>query len=136
MSCAITGASRAGRTYPPCRRRNAKPARGWENNSDPAKDVKLNVLRKHDDWFRVIQMLPPLHRMGYNYLPSLSATAKKTTGHPLMTSKLGWLGNVSHYFRDLRHVFIEQDQVIFKLDFTRLYRGQCEVVSLTRRNRE
>ena len=27
------------------------PAAGWVNNSDPAKDVKLNILRKHDDRF-------------------------------------------------------------------------------------
>ena len=57
----------------------AKPARGWENNSDPAKDVKLNILKKHDDRFRVIQMLAPLHRAGYTYLPSLYATAKSGT---------------------------------------------------------
>ena len=29
----------------------AKPAAGWVNNSDLAKDVKLNILRKHDDRF-------------------------------------------------------------------------------------
>ncbi len=27
----------------------AKPAAGWVNNSDPGKDTKLNILRKHDD---------------------------------------------------------------------------------------
>jgi hypothetical protein len=30
----------------------AMPAAGWVNNSDPAKDVKLNILRKHDDRFK------------------------------------------------------------------------------------
>lgn len=30
----------------------AKPAAGWVNNTDPAKDVKLNILRKHDDRFK------------------------------------------------------------------------------------
>lgn len=30
----------------------AMPAAGWAGNSDPAKDVKLNILRKHDDRFK------------------------------------------------------------------------------------
>jgi hypothetical protein len=30
----------------------AQPSAGWVNNSDPAKDVKLNILRKHDDRFK------------------------------------------------------------------------------------
>ena len=30
----------------------ARPAAGWVMNSDLAKDVKLNILRKHDDRFR------------------------------------------------------------------------------------
>ena len=30
----------------------AMPAAGWVNNSDMAKDVKLNILRKHDDRFQ------------------------------------------------------------------------------------
>ena len=30
----------------------ARPAAGWVNNSDPAKDVKLNIMRKHDDRFK------------------------------------------------------------------------------------
>ena len=30
----------------------AKPAAGWVNEPDPAKDVKLNILRKHDDRFK------------------------------------------------------------------------------------
>lgn len=29
----------------------AKPLGGWAANSDPAKDIKLNILRKHDDRF-------------------------------------------------------------------------------------
>ncbi len=29
----------------------ARPAAGWVNNTDPAKDTKLNILRKHDDRF-------------------------------------------------------------------------------------
>lgn len=39
----------------------AKPAAGWENNSNPAVDVKLNILRKHDDrWTITSQMLSQL----------------------------------------------------------------------------
>jgi hypothetical protein len=30
----------------------AQPAAGWVYSSDPAKDVKLNILRKHDDRFK------------------------------------------------------------------------------------
>ena len=30
----------------------ARPAAGWVNNSDQAKDTKLNILRKHDDRFQ------------------------------------------------------------------------------------
>ena len=30
----------------------AQPAAGWVLNTDPAKDVKLNILRKHDDRFK------------------------------------------------------------------------------------
>jgi len=30
----------------------AQPAAGWVNNSNVAKDLKLNILRKHDDRFR------------------------------------------------------------------------------------
>jgi hypothetical protein len=57
----------------------ARPNRGWENDPDPAKDVKLNILKKHDDRFRLIQFLPILRRMGYNYLPTLYGTAKTGT---------------------------------------------------------
>jgi hypothetical protein len=30
----------------------ARPANGWVNHTDAAKDVKLNILRKHDDKFK------------------------------------------------------------------------------------
>lgn len=32
----------------------AQPEAGWVNNSDPAKDVKLNILRKHDARFKTL----------------------------------------------------------------------------------
>jgi len=58
----------------------AKPAEGWENNSNPAVDVKLNILKKHDDrWTITSQMLSQLEQMGYNYQASLYQTAKGGT---------------------------------------------------------
>lgn len=45
MTCAACHASGTGTS-------EAKPAGGWANHSDPAKDVKLNILRKHDDRFK------------------------------------------------------------------------------------
>jgi hypothetical protein len=74
----------------------AKPRAGWENDPDPAKDVKLNILKKHDDRFRVIYYLAYLKHMGYTYLPSLYTTAK--SGTPVLcatchsTNALGTLG--------------------------------------------
>jgi hypothetical protein len=35
----------------------AKPAAGWENDSNPAKDVKWNILRKHDDRWPISQQI-------------------------------------------------------------------------------
>lgn len=44
MSCITCHASNTGSSA-------ALPASGWVNNSNPAKDTKLNILRKHDDRF-------------------------------------------------------------------------------------
>ena len=57
----------------------AKPNHGWENDPDPAKDAKLNILKKHDDRFRIIYYLPVLKHLGYSYLPTLYGTAKAGT---------------------------------------------------------
>lgn len=57
----------------------AKPASGWEHNADPGKDVKLNVLKKHDDRFTITQYLAQLRQMGYVYQSSLYQTAKSGT---------------------------------------------------------
>jgi hypothetical protein len=57
----------------------AKPNTGWENNPDPAKDVKLNILKKHDDRVRPMRYLILLRHSGYSYLPSLYGTAKSGT---------------------------------------------------------
>ena len=57
----------------------AKPAGGWVNNSDPVKDPKLNILRKHDDRWPISQYLNQLQRNGYNYQPKLYDTALSGT---------------------------------------------------------
>ena len=58
---------------------HAKPALGWENNSDPAKDVKLNILKRHDQFVDATPYLPQLRTMGYVYQKSLYQTAKSGT---------------------------------------------------------
>ncbi len=45
MTCKVCHSSSSGYTA-------AMPAAGWANNPDPAKDVKFNILRKHDDRFK------------------------------------------------------------------------------------
>jgi hypothetical protein len=45
MTCSACHSSSTGTTA-------ARPSSGWVNNADMAKDVKLNILRKHDDRFR------------------------------------------------------------------------------------
>lgn len=45
----------------------ARPAAGWVGHSDPAKDVKLNILRKHDDRFKTTALFQQAARQaGYN----------------------------------------------------------------------
>lgn len=58
---------------------NAKPAAGWVNNPDPAKDIKLNILRKHDDRWSISQYLNQLKTNGYVYQSSLYQTANSGT---------------------------------------------------------
>jgi hypothetical protein len=53
----------------------AQPASGWVNNSDPAKDIKLNILKKHDDRWDITQYLAQLKSNGYVYQSSLYQTA-------------------------------------------------------------
>ena len=57
----------------------AQPAAGWENDPDPAKDVKFNILKKHDDRWDVTAYLPALAKNGYVYQASLYQTAKSGT---------------------------------------------------------
>jgi hypothetical protein len=60
----------------------AQPAAGWENNADPAKDVKLNILKKHDDRWTISGYLPALAANGYHYQSSLYQTA--VSGTPIL----------------------------------------------------
>jgi hypothetical protein len=66
MSCAKCHASNSDSA--------AMPSAGWVNDPDPAKDAKLNILRKHDDRFAsTTQFQSAATQVGYN--PSgLSAT--------------------------------------------------------------
>jgi hypothetical protein len=57
----------------------AKPKTGWVNNADPAKDVKLNILKLHDDHVNAAPYLAALKAKGYTYQASLLATARAGT---------------------------------------------------------
>lgn len=57
----------------------ARPASGWENATDPAKDVKWNILKLHDDREDISGMLGALASAGYTYQASLYNTAKAGT---------------------------------------------------------
>lgn len=57
----------------------AKPNAGWVNDPDPNKDMKLNVLRKHDDKHPITSYLSELAGMGYHYQSTLEATARGGT---------------------------------------------------------
>lgn len=49
VGCATCHSSTSGYTA-------AMPSRGWVNNPDPAKDMKLNLLRKHDERFQTLPL--------------------------------------------------------------------------------
>ena len=56
----------------------AMPGAGWVNDPDPAKDAKLNILRKHDDRFAsTAQFQSAATQVGYNPT-GLSATVATT----------------------------------------------------------
>lgn len=57
----------------------AQPASGWEYNPDSAKDVKFNILKKHDDRWAIAGYLATLKANGYTYQSSLYQTAKAGT---------------------------------------------------------
>ena len=57
----------------------AQPASGWENDPDPAKDTKYNILKKHDDRWSIGGYLATLDAAGYHYQASLYQTSKSGT---------------------------------------------------------
>jgi hypothetical protein len=60
MTCRVCHASNSGYA-------SAMPSGGWANNSDQAKDVKFNILRKHDDRFKNNAAFQSAARtLGYN----------------------------------------------------------------------
>jgi hypothetical protein len=61
---------------------NAQPAAGWENNPDPLKDVKLNILKLHDQKNDISSYLATLATKGYTYQSSLYQTA--ISGTPIL----------------------------------------------------
>jgi hypothetical protein len=60
----------------------AKPKSGWANNADPGKDMKLNILKKHDDRWPISQYLPQLKKAGWTYQSTLYGTA--ISGTPVL----------------------------------------------------
>ena len=56
----------------------AQPVAGWENNADAAKDMKFNILKKHDDRWNVSAQVAAL-QPNYTYQSSLYQTAKSGT---------------------------------------------------------
>ena len=57
----------------------AEPASGWVDNPDPTKDMKFNILKKHDDRWNIQPYLAQLAAEGYNYQSSLFQTASSGT---------------------------------------------------------
>ena len=53
----------------------AEPAGGWVNNPDPTKDMKFNILKKHDARWNISGYLAQLASNGYTYQSSLYQTA-------------------------------------------------------------
>lgn len=59
---------------------DAKPISGWENNTDPLKDYKYNILKLHDEKNLINATdLAAVNAKGYNYQSSLYDTAKSGT---------------------------------------------------------
>ena len=56
-----------------------EPSTGWENDPNPEKDYRWNILKLHDDKHDISAYLSDLQAKGYNYQPSLYQTAKSGT---------------------------------------------------------
>lgn len=71
VSCGTCHASTSGNTA-------AMPSRGWVNNSDPSKDMKLNLLRKHDERFQSLPLFQTAAaQVGYSTAGLEATTASK-----------------------------------------------------------
>ncbi|MFB3825577.1 MAG: hypothetical protein ACE15B_02365 [Bryobacteraceae bacterium] len=71
MTCSVCHSSASGYGA-------AMPAGGWVNNADSAKDVKLNILRKHDDRFAGSSLFQSAARAaGYSASGLVATTAAK-----------------------------------------------------------
>jgi hypothetical protein len=56
----------------------AMPSAGWANDPDPARDTKLNILRKHDDRFQsTSQFQSAATQVGYNPAGLVTTVASK-----------------------------------------------------------
>lgn len=63
---------------------DTKPSTGWENDPNPEKDYRYNILKLHDDKHDISAYLSDLQAKGYNYQQSLYQTAK--SGTPILCS--------------------------------------------------
>ena len=78
----------------------AKPAAGWENDADPEKDFKWNILRLHDQKFpaAVSDHQTELQAAGYNGYDSVGLYPTAKNGNPVLcatchsTNALGTAG--------------------------------------------
>ncbi len=61
---------------------DAMPSSGWENDPDPEKDYRWNILKLHDEKHDITPYLADLQAKGYNYQNTLYQTAK--SGTPVM----------------------------------------------------
>ena len=59
-----------------------RPSTGWENDPNPEKDYRWNILKLHDDKVDITPYLQQLRDKGYNYQNKLYDTAKN--GTPIM----------------------------------------------------
>lgn len=79
MDCKACHSSTSGYTA-------TKPATGWENDPNPQKDFKWNILRLHDDKFQtaVSDNQTALKKAGYNTYNSAGLYASAKNGNPVL----------------------------------------------------
>jgi hypothetical protein len=78
LSCGVCHASATGTAA-------ALPAGGGVNNSDPAKDMKFNILRKHDQRFASLALFQSAAtQVGYNPAGLEATVTAASTGKPVL----------------------------------------------------